>query len=81
MDAVLDAAGVRDGSRVLEIGTGWGSLAIRAAERGATVTTLTISAQQAELARERIAAAGDDRPRRGGAPRLPRRGRARTTRW
>ncbi len=31
IDAVLDAAGVRDGSRVLEIGTGWGSLAIRAA--------------------------------------------------
>jgi len=58
MDAVLDAAGVRDGSRVLEIGTGWGSLAIRAAERGATVTSLTISAQQAELARQRIAAAG-----------------------
>ena len=58
MDAVLDAAGVHDGSRVLEIGTGWGSLAIRAAQRGARVTTLTISAQQAELARERIAAAG-----------------------
>ncbi len=58
IDAVLDAAGVTDGSRVLEIGTGWGSLAIRAAQRGATVTTLTISAQQAELARERIEAAG-----------------------
>ncbi|GAA1936730.1 cyclopropane-fatty-acyl-phospholipid synthase family protein [Nocardioides marmoribigeumensis] len=58
IDAVLDAAGVRAGSRVLEIGTGWGSLAIRAAERGATVTTITISAQQAELARDRIEAAG-----------------------
>jgi cyclopropane-fatty-acyl-phospholipid synthase len=58
MDAVLDAAGVRTGSRVLEIGTGWGSLAIRAAQRGATVTTLTISAQQADLARRRIAEAG-----------------------
>lgn len=58
IDAVLDAAGVTAGTRLLEIGTGWGSLAIRAAERGATVTTLTISAQQAELARERIEAAG-----------------------
>jgi cyclopropane-fatty-acyl-phospholipid synthase len=58
IDAVLDAAGVTDGTRLLEIGTGWGSLAIRAAERGATVTSLTISAQQAELARERIEAAG-----------------------
>jgi cyclopropane-fatty-acyl-phospholipid synthase len=58
IDAVLDAAGVREGSRVLEIGTGWGSLAIRAAQRGATVTTITISSQQAELARQRIAEAG-----------------------
>jgi cyclopropane-fatty-acyl-phospholipid synthase len=58
IDAVLDAAGVRTGTRLLEIGTGWGALAVRAAERGATVTTLTLSAQQAELARERIALAG-----------------------
>lgn len=58
IDAVLDAAGVTEGSRVLEIGTGWGSLAIRAAKRGARVVSLTISSQQAELARQRIAAAG-----------------------
>src|SRR3954468_24636599 len=58
IDAVLDAAGVRSRTRLLEIGTGWGALAIRAAQRGATVTTLTLSAQQAELARERIALAG-----------------------
>jgi cyclopropane-fatty-acyl-phospholipid synthase len=58
VDAVLDAAGVTAGSHVLEIGTGWGSLAIRAAQRGATVVSLTISAQQAQLARERIAKAG-----------------------
>src|SRR4051794_12227650 len=30
IDRLLDAAGVRAGSRVLEIGTGWGALAIRA---------------------------------------------------
>ena len=58
IDAVLDAAEVSEGTRLLEIGTGWGSLAIRAAQRGAVVTTLTISAQQAELARQRIAEAG-----------------------
>ena len=43
---------------MLEIGTGWGELAIRAAARGATVTSLTISTEQAELARQRIAEAG-----------------------
>jgi cyclopropane-fatty-acyl-phospholipid synthase len=58
VDAVLDRAGVTEGSRVLEIGTGWGTLAIRAAQRGAHVTTLTISTEQAELARQRIDAAG-----------------------
>jgi cyclopropane-fatty-acyl-phospholipid synthase len=58
VDAILDAAGVAAGSRVLEIGTGWGTLAIRAAERGAQVTSVTLSREQAELARQRIAAAG-----------------------
>jgi cyclopropane-fatty-acyl-phospholipid synthase len=58
IDRLLDAAGVGTGSRLLEIGTGWGELAMRAAARGAQVTTLTISTQQAELANQRIAAAG-----------------------
>ena len=58
IDRLLDAAGVGAGSRLLEIGTGWGELAIRAARRGASVTSLTISIEQAELARQRIAAAG-----------------------
>ncbi len=48
----------RAGSRVLEIGTGWGTLAIEAARRGAQVTTLTLSAEQAALAQERVDAAG-----------------------
>jgi cyclopropane-fatty-acyl-phospholipid synthase len=48
---------------VLEIGCGWGSFALLAAgEYGARVTGLTISEQQAALARERVAEAGlDDR--------------------
>ncbi len=58
IDGVLDLVGVGPGSRVLEIGTGWGALAVRAARRGATVTTLTISAEQRDLALERIAEAG-----------------------
>ncbi|MDQ2750348.1 MAG: cyclopropane-fatty-acyl-phospholipid synthase family protein [Actinomycetota bacterium] len=58
IDRLLDAAKVGHGSRLLEIGTGWGELAIRAAARGASVTSITISVEQAELARKRIAAAG-----------------------
>jgi cyclopropane-fatty-acyl-phospholipid synthase len=58
IDRLLDAAGVGAGTRVLEIGTGWGELAMRAARREAQVTSLTISNEQAELARERISAAG-----------------------
>ncbi len=58
IDRVLDIAGVGPGTRVLEIGTGWGELAMRAARRGAAVTSLTISTQQADLARARIAEAG-----------------------
>ena len=54
MDRLLDLAAVGPGTRLLEIGTGWGELAIRAARRGAQVTTVTISAEQAELARRRI---------------------------
>ena len=58
IERMLDQAGVTSGSRVLEIGTGWGELAIRAAARGATVLTVTLSSEQQALARERIAAAG-----------------------
>ena len=60
MDGILDQAGVRAGTRVLEIGSGWGALAVRAAQRGAHVTTITISHEQAALALERFAAAGPD---------------------
>jgi cyclopropane-fatty-acyl-phospholipid synthase len=46
---------------LLEIGCGWGSLAIVAArETGCRVTGLTLSPSQARLARERVAAAGLD---------------------
>ena len=58
VDAVLDQANVGPGTRVLEIGTGWGTLAIRAAGRGAHITTLTLSREQAALAQDRVDAAG-----------------------
>ena len=58
IERLLDAAGVTAGSQVLEIGTGWGELSLRAAARGATVTSVTISTEQAELAQQRIEEAG-----------------------
>ncbi|MGW6693892.1 class I SAM-dependent methyltransferase [Rhodococcus sp. NPDC054953] len=58
IDRLLDAARVGPGTRLLEIGTGWGELAIRAAHRGAVVHSVTLSREQQLLARERIAAAG-----------------------
>jgi cyclopropane-fatty-acyl-phospholipid synthase len=58
IDRLLDKAGVGSGTRLLEIGTGWGELALRAAARGATVYSVTLSSEQRALAQERIAAAG-----------------------
>ncbi|KRF45235.1 cyclopropane-fatty-acyl-phospholipid synthase family protein [Terrabacter sp. Soil810] len=56
--AILDMAKVGQDTRVLEIGTGWGTLALEAARRGATVTSVTLSKEQAALARRRVADAG-----------------------
>jgi len=58
IDTVLDLAGIGPGTLMLEIGTGWGSLAVRAARRGADVTTLTISREQRDAASRRAQAAG-----------------------
>jgi cyclopropane-fatty-acyl-phospholipid synthase len=58
IDRLLDRSGVGRGCRVLEIGTGWGELAIRAARRGANVVTVTISREQQALAARRVAEAG-----------------------
>ncbi|KAJ7621392.1 cyclopropane-fatty-acyl-phospholipid synthase [Roridomyces roridus] len=55
---ILKKANIQPGQRVLEIGTGWGSLAILAAKTfNCTVDTLTLSSNQADLARQRIASA------------------------
>ncbi|MFE3830326.1 class I SAM-dependent methyltransferase [Streptomyces sp. NPDC059092] len=58
IDRLLDEAGVGTGTSLLEIGTGWGELALRAAARGARVRTVTLSREQRDLARDRIREAG-----------------------
>ena len=58
-DVLLARLGVDSHHRLLEIGTGWGGLAIRAAETtGCQVTTTTISSEQLAEARRRVDAAG-----------------------
>jgi cyclopropane-fatty-acyl-phospholipid synthase len=50
---------LRPGDRVLEIGGGWGGFALHAASRhGCHVTSATISREQYELSRKRVAQAG-----------------------
>ena len=56
--ALLDRLDLRPGQRLLEIGCGWGTLAIEAAKRGAEVVGLTLSIEQKAWAEERIAEAG-----------------------
>lgn len=58
IDRLLDLARVGAGTQLLEIGTGWGELAIRAAQRGARVLTVTHSRQQQDVARRRVREAG-----------------------
>jgi cyclopropane-fatty-acyl-phospholipid synthase len=56
---IADNADLAPGMHVLEIGSGWGGFALyAAAERGCRVTTITISREQHDLARDRVRAAG-----------------------
>jgi len=58
-DRVCRKLALRGDDHLLEIGAGWGGLAIHAAERfGCRVTTTTISREQFELANQRIQSAG-----------------------
>ncbi len=58
-DAVCSKLALRPGQHVLEIGTGWGGLAIHAARNyGCRVITTTISKEQYQLACEKIAREG-----------------------
>lgn len=57
---IITKARILPNHRILEIGSGWGSLAILIASTipGTTIDTLTLSIQQKQLAEERIQAAG-----------------------
>jgi len=58
LDYVLDKVRLRSGQSFLDIGCGWGSLVMRAAERGANALGITLSRRQYEEARRRIAERG-----------------------
>jgi cyclopropane-fatty-acyl-phospholipid synthase len=58
-ELVCTKLGLRPGMRLLDVGCGWGSLAIHAATRhGVSVVGVTLSQEQATLAHERVDAAG-----------------------
>ncbi|HWA08149.1 MAG TPA: cyclopropane-fatty-acyl-phospholipid synthase family protein [Opitutaceae bacterium] len=58
-DALCRRLRLQASDRVLEIGTGWGGWSLHAAATyGCRVTTVTISREQHDLARRRVAAAG-----------------------
>ncbi len=59
LDLVCRKLGLKDGDRLLDVGCGWGSMAIHAARHyGARVTGVTLSREQAAHARKRIAEEG-----------------------
>ena len=61
LDRICRKLGLRRGMRLLDVGCGWGSLAIHAASvHGVTVVGVTVSREQAELARRRVKDAGLD---------------------
>jgi len=59
LELVCTKLALEPGQRVLDVGCGWGSFAIHAAERhGVNVVGITLSEPQAALARERVAERG-----------------------
>ncbi|MFD7526729.1 class I SAM-dependent methyltransferase [Streptomyces sp. NPDC059849] len=59
LDLVCRKLALKEGDRLLDVGCGWGSMAIHAArEYGARVTGVTLSVEQAAFARKRIAQEG-----------------------
>ncbi|MFI8886916.1 class I SAM-dependent methyltransferase [Streptomyces sp. NPDC053813] len=59
LDLVCRKLALKEGDRLLDVGCGWGSMAIHAArEYGARVTGVTLSVEQAAFARKRIAEEG-----------------------
>jgi cyclopropane-fatty-acyl-phospholipid synthase len=59
LELIAGKLDLKPGMRLLDVGCGWGSFAIHAAKNyGVTVTGVTLSPSQAELAREKVAQAG-----------------------
>ncbi|MFJ3903374.1 class I SAM-dependent methyltransferase [Streptomyces sp. NPDC090025] len=59
LDLIARKLRLKEGDRLLDVGCGWGSMAIHAArEYGARVVGITLSREQAAYARKRIAEAG-----------------------
>jgi cyclopropane-fatty-acyl-phospholipid synthase len=59
LELVCQKVGLRPGMRVLDLGCGWGGLALYAAEKhGCEVVALTVSRAQAELGQRRAKASG-----------------------
>jgi cyclopropane-fatty-acyl-phospholipid synthase len=59
LDLVCRKLALQPGMRMLDVGCGWGSLAMHAAQRyGVQVVGITLSQEQAALARKRVAEAG-----------------------
>ena len=71
---MLDRLDLKPGQRLLEIGCGWGTLAIEAAKRGVDVVGLTLSHEQKAWAERKIAQCGPVRPDRNPAAGLSRHG-------
>ena len=53
LSRIVELLQLRGGESVLEIGCGWGALALRLARRGARVTGVTLSSEQLTFARQR----------------------------
>ncbi len=59
LELIATKLGLTEGERLLDVGCGWGSMAMHAArEHGAQVVGITLAVEQAELARRRVAEAG-----------------------
>ncbi|MEV8035745.1 cyclopropane-fatty-acyl-phospholipid synthase family protein [Streptomyces sp. NPDC086182] len=59
LELVAGKLGLKPGRRLLDVGCGWGSMAVHAArEHGATVVGVTLSQEQAAYARKRVAEEG-----------------------
>src|SRR5947209_7397298 len=55
---LLDRLDLKPGQRLLDVGCGWGTLAIEAAKRGASVVGLTLSTEQKSWAERKASEAG-----------------------